>query len=156
MITTTNEKDNYKLLVAQTMALLEDETDLLANMANISAVLYHGLSEVNWVGFYILKGNDLVLGPFQGLPACTRIPLGKGVCGTAASRKQLINVDDVHQFEGHIACDSASRSECVLPIIRNNHVVAVLDVDSPVYSRFDDETEHCLTQVVNILTESLP
>src|SRR5690606_17176000 len=123
----------------------------IANLANASALLYQFLDEVNWAGFYLMEGEELVLGPFQGLPACVRIPLGKGVCGTSAKRKETILVDDVDQFPGHIACDAASRSEIVVPMIHRGEVVGVLDIDSPVLSRFDQVDRVHLERYVEIL-----
>jgi len=143
----------YDDLLSQTRGLLTGERDLLANAANLTAVLYHSLPEINWVGIYFLKGNDLVLGPFQGQPACTRIPLGKGVCGTAASRCETVLVPNVHEFPGHIACDAASNSEIVVPLVAGEELLGVLDVDSPVYSRFDEADRRGLESLVAILLE---
>jgi GAF domain-containing protein len=128
-------------LLSELKALLEDETDVIANAANMSAFLYENIPNLNWVGFYFLKGDELVLGPFQGKIACTRIKLGKGVCGTAFLEKKLLNVPDVHSFEGHIACDSASRSELVIPLYKGDEGIGVLDVDSPLLDRFDAHLE---------------
>lgn len=128
----------YQELAPQVSALLEMETDPVANMANLAAALYHGLPGLNWAGFYVLKGSELVLGPFQGKPACVRIGLGKGVCGTAALRKETLVVADVHQFPGHIACDAASNSEIVIPLLKEAAVWGVLDIDSPLPARFDE------------------
>lgn len=144
-------EENYELLFRQLEALLEGETNRIANLANASALLYQFLDEVNWAGFYLMEGEELVLGPFQGLPACVRIPLGKGVCGTSAKRKETILVDDVDQFPGHIACDAASRSEIVVPMIHQGEVVGVLDIDSPVLSRFDQVDRVHLERYVEIL-----
>ncbi len=144
-------EENYELLFRQLQALLEGETNRIANLANASALLYQFLDEVNWAGFYLMEGEELVLGPFQGLPACVRIPLGKGVCGTSAKRKETILVDDVDQFPGHIACDAASRSEIVVPMIHQGEVVGVLDIDSPVLSRFDQVDRVHLERYVEIL-----
>jgi GAF domain-containing protein len=130
---------SYDDLVRELEALLEGEHDLVANAANCAAFLYHALSEVNWVGFYFLRGGELVVGPFQGKPACTRIALGKGVCGTAAATRATQLVPDVHAFPGHIACDSASRSELVVPLSRSGELLGVLDIDSPRRGRF---TQH--------------
>ncbi|MEM7284614.1 MAG: GAF domain-containing protein, partial [Pseudomonadota bacterium] len=124
-------------LIQQAKALLESESDFVANAANLSALLYQLLEDVNWVGFYFLKADQLVVGPFQGLPACTRIPVGKGVCGTAVVRRETIRVEDVHEFPGHIACDVASRSEIVVPVIKDGAMLGVLDIDSPIADRFD-------------------
>ena len=129
---------DYDLLAAQLTALLGDETDLIANAANASALLYHALGDVNWVGFYFVKGEELVVGPFQGLPACVRIARGKGVCGTAWESGETQRVADVDAFPGHIPCDSASRSEVVVPLKKAGDVVAVLDIDSPKLNRFNE------------------
>ena len=128
----------YQTLNRQAQALLQGEDDLVAAMANFSALLNDSLEELNWVGFYLLKDGQLVLGPFQGRVACTRIPLGKGVCGSAALEKKTLRVADVHQFSGHIACDAASNSEIVIPIMRDNQLIAILDIDSPKLARFDE------------------
>ncbi|ASS72243.1 GAF domain-containing protein [Bacillus atrophaeus] len=148
------EKD-YQLLLKQLEAITEDETDAIANYANASALLYHSLDEVNWAGFYFAKEGELVLGPFQGLPACVRIPFGKGVCGTAYSKGTVKRVSDVHAFPGHIACDAASQSEIVLPIHVNGKVIGVLDIDSPVKNRFDEVDETFLTLFVEKLEKAL-
>lgn len=128
----------YELVYATIDTIIGDETDLVANMANVASVLYHTVDTINWVGFYLLKDGVLVLGPFFGLPACIRIHVGRGVCGTAAAEARTVVVDDVDLFPGHIACDSASRSEIVVPLIADGRVAAVLDVDSPVPARFTD------------------
>ncbi|WP_300482406.1 GAF domain-containing protein [Shewanella sp.] len=138
----------YESLNRQALALLEGEDDLVAAMANFSALLNDNLTELNWVGFYVMRGEQLVLGPFQGKVACTRIPLGKGVCGTAAFTNQTQRVADVHQFDGHIACDSASNSEIVVPVRAQGNVVAVLDIDSPIFDRFDEEDQKGLELLV--------
>lgn len=131
---------NHSDLLLQCKAVTEDEPDLIANLANISAIIFDGMADVNWAGFYFARSQDeLVLGPFQGKVACVRIPFGKGVCGVAASSKTMQHVDDVHQFSGHIACDAASNSEVVVPIIVDDKVVAVLDIDSPKVARFAEE-----------------
>ncbi|NTS76064.1 GAF domain-containing protein [Catenovulum sp. SM1970] len=141
----------YQAWDAELNAILESEEDFIANLANISAWLNMKLSQINWVGFYLLKGENLVLGPFQGNLACTRIPLGRGVCGTAAVTDSIMRIKDVHQFDGHIACDTASNAEIVLPIHRNGEVVAVLDIDSPVFERFSEEDEKGLAQLVSTI-----
>ncbi|MEL4430858.1 GAF domain-containing protein [Shewanella mangrovisoli] len=138
----------YESLNRQALALLEGENDLVAAMANFSALLNDNLTELNWVGFYVMRGDQLVLGPFQGKVACTRIPMGKGVCGTAAQTNQTQRVADVHQFDGHIACDSASNSEIVIPVRADGKVVAVLDIDSPIFDRFDEEDQKGLELLV--------
>ncbi|MFB2682096.1 MULTISPECIES: GAF domain-containing protein [Shewanella] len=138
----------YESLNRQALALLEGEDDLVAAMANFSALLNDNLTELNWVGFYVMRGDQLVLGPFQGKVACTRIPMGKGVCGTSAQTNQTQRVADVHQFDGHIACDSASNSEIVIPVRADGKVVAVLDIDSPIFDRFDEEDQKGLELLV--------
>ncbi|MFB2649822.1 GAF domain-containing protein [Shewanella mangrovisoli] len=138
----------YESLNRQALALLEGEDDLVAAMANFSALLNDNLTELNWVGFYVMRGDQLVLGPFQGKVACTRIPMGKGVCGTAAQTNQTQRVADVHQFDGHIACDSASNSEIVIPVRADGKVVAVLDIDSPIFDRFDEADQKGLELLV--------
>jgi GAF domain-containing protein len=138
----------YASVVAQTRALLEGERDAIANFANTTSLLYHSLPDLNWVGFYLLKDGELVVGPFQGKPACVRIALGKGVCGTAAARRATVIVKNVHEFDGHIACDSASNSEIVVPLVRGNELLGVLDLDSPKFERFDAEDQAGLEQVV--------
>ncbi|MET4560917.1 GAF domain-containing protein [Lysinibacillus parviboronicapiens] len=143
--------DQYNSLAKQLDALLTGETDQIANLSNASALLNQFLTNINWVGFYILQGEELVLGPFQGLPACVRIPIGRGVCGTAVKEKETIVVKDVHAFPGHIACDAASQSEIVIPLIKQDKVIAVLDIDSPVTNRFSIEDRVGLEQFVKAL-----
>ena len=138
----------YASVVAQTRALLEGERDAIANFANTTSLLYHSLPDLNWVGFYLLKDGELVVGPFQGKPACVRIAMGKGVCGTAAARRATLIVKNVHEFEGHIACDTASNSEIVVPLLRGKELLGVLDLDSPKFERFDAEDQAGLEQVV--------
>ncbi|MDX6614541.1 MAG: L-methionine (R)-S-oxide reductase [Blastocatellia bacterium] len=144
----------YQHLEEQARALLQGETDLIANAANLSALLYHSLPNLNWAGFYFLKGRELVLGPFQGRPACVRIEMGKGVCGSAATRRQTIIVPDVSQFPGHIACDSASKSEIVIPIVKQKHLLGVLDLDSPQLARFKNEDAVGLERLVSVFVET--
>ncbi len=127
----------YRDLAEELDALLQGETDPTANAANAAAAIYHSLPDLNWAGFYFLRGDELVLGPFQGRPACVRIPIGRGVCGAAAQSRRSILVPDVEAFPGHIACDSASRSELVIPLLANERLIGVLDLDSPVLARFD-------------------
>lgn len=134
--------------------LVAAESDPIANMANIAAVLFEALPRINWAGFYLMRGNELVLGPFQGRVACTRIALGRGVCGTAAAERKTQRIDDVHSFPGHIACDAASASEIVVPLIRDGVVLGVLDIDSPETARFGDEEQTMLEQVVALLLGS--
>ena len=136
-------------------ALLDGEHDLVANAANTASLLFHTLDRVNWAGFYFLQGGELVLGPFQGRVACVRIPLGQGVCGTAAGRRETIVVPDVHLFPGHIACDAASRSEIVVPLVRDGALLGVLDIDSPVPDRFSAEDKALCEAVARLLVASL-
>jgi L-methionine (R)-S-oxide reductase len=142
-------------LAAQARGLLSSEKDVMANAANLSALLYLELEQVNWVGFYFLKGQELVLGPFQGKPACVRIPLGRGVCGKAAESRQTLRVADVEQFSDHIACDAASRSELVIPLVQNGELLGVLDIDSPVTERFSAADQEKLEQVARVYLESI-
>jgi L-methionine (R)-S-oxide reductase len=141
----------YRDLVASLESLLVGENDALANLANASALLAEALARINWCGFYLLRGEELVLGPFQGKPACVRIPMGKGVCGTAAARRETLVVPDVNSFPGHIACDAASRSEIVVPILDGGILRGVLDVDSPDLARFDEEDRQGLEEFVRRL-----
>lgn len=137
-----NKAEFYRELAQQLEALLTGESDMIANAANTSALMFQMMPELNWAGFYLLKSEgELVLGPFQGKPACVRIPVGKGVCGTAVERKSSVLVEDVHAFPGHIACDAASRSELVVPLIHEGRVIGVIDLDSPVPSRFNAEDQ---------------
>ena len=136
-----DKPSQYEQLDAQARALLAGESDRIANAANLSSLVFHALPDLNWVGFYFFDGTELVVGPFQGLPACVRIPLDKGVCGAAASSRQTQRVDDVHAFPGHIACDAASRSEIVVPLVHNGQLVGVLDIDSPLPARFDADDQ---------------
>lgn len=145
----------YDLLTKQLDALLEGESDTIANLSNASALLNQFLTEVNWCGFYIMKDGELLLGPFQGLPACVHIPIGRGVCGTAAQSQKTVVVEDVHTFSGHIACDSASQSEIVVPIIMNGNLYGVLDIDSPVKSRFSKEDQAGIEKYVEVLTKHI-
>ena len=149
-----SKTEMYEHLSAQLSSLLADERDFIANAANFSSLLYHSLPDVNWVGFYLLKDNELVLGPFHGQPACVRIAIGKGVCGTAAELRQTVVVENVHEFPGHIACDSASNSEIVVPLIRGGQLIGVLDLDSPTLSRFDDEDAKGLNELANTFLQS--
>jgi GAF domain-containing protein len=142
-------------LAAQAAALLDGEHDRVANAANLSALIYQALEDVNWVGFYFSRGEELVVGPFQGKPACVRIPLGRGVCGTAAARQETIRVEDVHAFEGHIACDIESRSEIVVPLLRSGELIGVLDIDSPRRGRFSAEDEALLETIAKVYVDSL-
>ena len=146
------KSETYRELARSLTALLEGESDALANLSNASGLLAQALDRVNWSGFYLLRGGELVLGPFQGKPACVRIPLGKGVCGTAAQSRETLIVPDVQEFPGHIACDEDSRSEIVVPIIRNGVLRGVLDIDSPEKNRFDAEDRTGLEEFVDVLT----
>lgn len=146
---------NKHIFFDQLYSLIKDEPNVIANLSNISAFLNQSFEDINWIGFYLKDNNELVLGPFQGKPACVRIPIGKGVCGTAALRKEVLRVEDVHQFIGHIACDSDSRSEIVLPIIVHDEVVGVLDIDSPHYNRFTLKDEMFLKDVVSIIEQTV-
>ncbi|MBN8445510.1 MAG: GAF domain-containing protein [Gammaproteobacteria bacterium] len=145
----------YDTLVAQADALIADESDLIANMANISALLFLEMPDLNWAGFYILRNNELVLGPFQGKPACVRIAVGKGVCGTAVATGDIQLVRDVHEFPGHIACDAASNSEIVLPVRHAGQIIAVLDIDSPSLARFDQADAAGLARIVQVFEQRL-
>ncbi|HEV7370845.1 GAF domain-containing protein [Arenibaculum sp.] len=145
----------YRELAGQLEALLAGERDLVANAANTASLIWHGLPDLNWAGFYFLKEGELVLGPFQGKPACVRIALGRGVCGTAADRRESLLVEDVHAFPGHIACDVASRSELVVPLVRGDALLGVLDLDSPVPSRFDETDRAGCEQLARIFLASL-
>jgi L-methionine (R)-S-oxide reductase len=153
-VPTTSKSELYNQLAAQLSSLLAGELDLIANAANSSALVFHSLPDLNWAGFYFVKDNELVLGPFQGRPACVRIGIGKGVCGTAAAKRVTTIVRDVHEFPGHIACDSASKSEIVVPLIKGERLIGVLDLDSPVLGRFDDEDAIGLNRLVSALVES--
>ena len=150
-----NKQQHYAELTQQVASLVEGESDYIANMANISALLYWALKDVNWAGFYLLKDSELVLGPFHGQPACIRIPIGKGVCGTAVSQNSTQLVYDVHEFAGHIACDAASNSEVVIPVYANGEIFAVLDIDSPLIGRFDQTDVDGLQLIVDSLQASL-
>jgi len=153
----TDKTAAYAELEIGAHALLAGEHDLIANAANLVALLYWSLPQLNWAGFYLVEPErgDLLLGPFQGKPACVRIPVGRGVCGTAAARRETVVVPDVHAFPGHIACDSASNSEVVVPVVRGNRLVGVLDLDSPVPGRFDAEDAAGLERLVRVFVESL-
>jgi len=146
--------EQYKLMNAQLEALIEDVPHRIANMANASALLFDTLEDINWAGFYLMENGILVLGPFQGKTACIEIRVGKGVCGTAVERDEIMLVEDVHQFPGHIACDSTSNSEIVLPIHVKGEVIGVLDIDSPSLARFDEEDKAGLAEFVRIFEEN--
>ncbi len=142
-------------LLSQLRSLLSGQRDRIANAANLAALLFHELDDVNWVGFYFLQNDQLMVGPFQGLPACVSIPMGRGVCGTAAATQRVQRVHDVHEFDGHVACDVNSRSEIVIPLIRNGKVLGVLDVDSPSPGRFDEDDQALLSEIARIYLESI-
>ena len=142
-------------LVETVESVVASETDQIANMANIAALLFEALPDINWAGFYLFKDDQLVLGPFQGRLACTRIPLGKGVCGTVAQQKITLVVPDVHAFPGHIACDAASASEIVVPILHDGNLIGVLDIDSPVKNRFDAEDQAMIEKIVSAFEKTL-
>lgn len=146
---------NYSMLSKQLDALLTGETNAIANFSNASALLNQFFDQINWVGFYLMEDGDLVLGPFQGLPACVRIPVGRGVCGTAAQKLETIIVPDVHAFPGHIACDAASQSEIVVPIVKDGVLVGVLDIDSPIKERFSEQDATGLEQFVQVLVKHI-
>lgn len=148
--------EQYAQLADQARALLAGERDRVANAANLCALVHHALPSLNWVGFYFYDGTELVVGPFQGLPACVRIPLDKGVCGAAARSRQTQRIEDVHAFPGHIACDAASRSELVVPLVRDGELIGVFDLDSPEPARFDVEDQRGLEAVARIYLEALP
>lgn len=152
---TGSKPEQYAQLLAQARALVHGEADRIANAANLSALVYHALPQLNWVGFYFYDGKELVVGPFQGLPACVRIPLSKGVCGAAASSRQTQRIEDVDAFPGHIACDSASRSELVVPLIHNDTLIGVFDIDSPVIARFDADDQLGLEAIAQVFVEAL-
>jgi L-methionine (R)-S-oxide reductase len=150
-----SKPEQYAQLLAQARALMDGESDRTANAANLSALLFNGLPELNWAGFYFFDGRELVVGPFQGLPACVRIPLDRGVCGAAARSRQTQRIADVHAFPGHIACDSASRSELVVPLFRADSLVGVLDLDSPRPDRFDAEDQDGIEAIARAWVETL-
>lgn len=150
-----SKSEQYAQLLQQARALLHGESDRIANAANLSALVYHALPQLNWVGFYFFDGTELVVGPFQGKPACVRIPLGRGVCGTAAVSRRIQRVEDVFAFDGHIACDSDSRSELVVPLHQGEQLVGVFDLDSPVPARFDAEDEAGLAAIAVAFLESI-
>lgn len=150
-----SKPEQYAQLLEQARALLAGERDRIANAANLSALVYHALPSLNWVGFYFYDGRELVVGPFQGLPACVRIPLDKGVCGAAARTRQTQRIADVHAFPGHIACDAASRSELVVPLALGNELIGVFDLDSPEPDRFDADDQRGLEAVAQAFMESL-
>lgn len=148
-------EDNYQLMVQTLKAFLTGESHVMANLANASAIINAYVKDINWVGFYLMEAGELVLGPFQGKPACFRIPVGHGVCGTAVKRRETLVVADVHQFPGHIACDGATNAEMVIPMMKNGEVFGVLDLDSPICHRFTDLEKKYLEEAVAIIEVSL-
>jgi GAF domain-containing protein len=150
-----SKTEQYRYLAQQARALMDGETDRIANAANMAALVMHSLSNLNWAGFYFYDGTELVLGPFQGKPACLRIPLNKGVCGTAATTRQAQCVADVHAFPGHIACDAASRSELVIPLFHQEQLIGVWDLDSPVPARFDAEDQAGMQVLCDIYMQAI-
>jgi L-methionine (R)-S-oxide reductase len=155
-LSNSTKAELYRDLAAQCHALIANETDPIANMANCAALIFNSVPRLNWAGFYLLKGGELILGPFQGRPACVRIALGRGVCGTAAESRSMLRVADVTRFPGHIACDSASRSEIVVPLLTEDfQLIGVLDVDSPELDRFDAEDEAGLSAIAKIIAHKM-
>src|SRR4051794_36794649 len=149
----TAKRELYDQLAAQLSSLLAGERDLVANAANFSSLIFHSLPDLNWAGFYFAKDGELVLGPFQGQPACVRIKIGQGVCGAGAAKRETVIVENVHEFPGHIACDTASNSEIVVPLIKDSRLLGALDLDSPVPARFDREDAVGLERLVEIFVE---
>ena len=149
------KETNYNLLMKQLQSLIEDEQNLIAILSNTSALLNDNLDQINWVGFYLIDNDELILGPFQGHPACVHIAIGKGVCGTAVADNQTQLVKDVHAFPGHIACDANSKSEIVIPIHVNNDIIGVLDIDAPIKDRFTIEDQQGLENIVQVLEKQL-
>jgi len=152
---TGNTQEQYTMLSKQLDALLTGEPNAIANLSNASALLNQFFDRINWVGFYMMEDGELVLGPFQGLPACVRIPVGRGVCGTTVAKKETMIVSDVHAFPGHIACDAASQSEIVVPLIKDGEVIGVLDIDSPEKDRFHEEDQQGLELFVSVLIKHI-
>ena len=151
----STKREMFEDLTLEARGLLSGERDPIANAANLAALIWQSLPDLNWAGFYFRKGDDLVLGPFQGKPACVTIPLGRGVCGTAAAERRIQRVPDVHAFAGHIACDVASRSEIVLPLLLGDRLIGVLDLDSPDYDRFSEADERLLSEIAEIFVRSV-
>ncbi len=152
---TGSKPEQYAQLLDQARGLVHGEHDRIANAANLSALIYHALPHLNWAGFYLFDGTELVVGPFQGLPACVRIPLDKGVCGAAARERTTQRIDDVDAFPGHIACDSASRSELVVPLVKDGALVGVLDLDSPLLARFDADDQAGVEAIAAVFVDAL-
>ncbi|MGH8282281.1 MAG: GAF domain-containing protein [Gammaproteobacteria bacterium] len=155
-IQASSKRDLYEELALQVRGLLHHEHDLMANAANFSSLLFHAMPDVNWAGFYFLKDGELLVGPFQGKPACVHIPVGKGVCGIAAVKRESIVVPDVNKFTGHIFCDGISSSEIVVPLVKDNELLGVLDIDSPKLARFDEEDRAGLEKLSAIFLEAVP
>ena len=153
---TGSKPEQYAQLLAQARALIHGESDRVANAANLSALIFQALPALNWAGFYFFDGRELVVGPFQGLPACVRIPLDRGVCGAAARTRQTQRIEDVHAFPGHIACDAASRSELVIPLVKGDVLIGVLDLDSPEPARFDEDDQQGLEALAHAFITALP
>ncbi|MGO1881565.1 MAG: GAF domain-containing protein [Staphylococcus equorum] len=149
------KETNYDLLQKQVASLIEDESNLIAILSNVSALLNDSLDQINWVGFYLIENNELILGPFQGHPACVHIAIGKGVCGTAVETNESQLVEDVNAFPGHIACDANSKSEIVVPIHKDNQIIGVLDIDAPITNRFSDTDKIALEEIVKILEQQI-
>ncbi|MEY5130913.1 MAG: hypothetical protein RL734_980 [Bacteroidota bacterium] len=148
----TQDKPMFYIDLAQSLRnLLGEERDPIANMANMASLLYFSLPSINWSGFYLFDGHELVLGPFHGKPACVRIQMGKGVCGTSVIKRETLMIENVHEFPGHIACDADSKSEIVIPIIKDDIIIGVLDIDSPIFARFDDDDKNGLQRLIEIL-----
>ena len=152
---TGSKPEQYAQLLDQARGLVHGESDRIANAANLSALIYHAVPHLNWAGFYLFDGTELVVGPFQGLPACVRIPLHKGVCGAAATERVTQRIDDVDAFPGHIACDSASRSELVVPLVKDGALIGVLDLDSPLLARFDADDQAGLEAIATVFVDAL-
>ncbi|HSX64667.1 MAG TPA: GAF domain-containing protein [Pseudoxanthomonas sp.] len=152
---TGSKPEQYAQLAGQARALLSGESDRVANAANLAALVYHSLPDLNWAGFYFYDGTELVVGPFQGLPACVRIALDKGVCGAAARTRQTQRVEDVEAFPGHIACDAASRSELVVPLVKDGQLIGVFDLDSPRVGRFDEDDQRGLETIAEVFVGAL-
>lgn len=149
------KETNYDLLQKQVASLIEDESNLIAILSNVSALLNDSLDQINWVGFYLIENNELILGPFQGHPACVHIAIGKGVCGTAVETNESQLVEDVNAFPGHIACDANSKSEIVVPIHKDNQIIGVLDIDAPITNRFSDTNKIALEEIVKVLEQQI-
>ena len=148
------ENQHYIEIIKQFAELIKEENDFLTNASNLNALIYHSLANINWVGFYMLKSNQLILSTFQGKTACVKIDIGKGVCGKCVELKKTLIVDNVHNFKGHIACDSASNSEITIPLFYKENVIGVFDVDSPIFSRFTDEENYLFLELIKLLTNA--